>query len=157
MADARGGAASLAEAEHFHRVLLGASTFFEKAQQDFLEAAGLTPSQFYLLRTIGDSPQHALSPKVLQQSFVRRRNLTETVDRVVRDGLANRQPNPDDGRSVLIVLTDAGLEVLDKAVTLYHQGLRQLLAKTDPQARREATVFLEAFIEQIRAVIDTHE
>ena len=149
--------ARLDEAEHFHRVLLGASTFFEKAQQDFLDEVGITPPQFYLLRTIGNAPQRALSPKQLQQSFVRRRNLTETVDRVVRDGLATREPNPEDGRSVLIVLTDTGDEVLRQAVAVYHRGLQKLFSGDDLPGLGQAACFLESFIDHIRTVISAEE
>lgn len=141
------------DAEHFHRVLLGASTFFEKAHQDFLDDVGLTPSQFYLLRTIGASPNRALSPKELQRSFVRRRNLTETVDRVIRDGLATREPNPEDGRSVLIVLTAHGDDVLLRAVEVYRAGLRRLLSPGEDRSRATAVEFLESFIEHVCAVI----
>ena len=143
----------LADAEHFHRVLLGASTFFEKAHQEFLDEVGLTPSQFYLLRTIGASPGGALSPKELQRSFVRRRNLTETVDRVVRDGLATREPNPEDGRSVLIVLTAQGEDVLKAAVEIYHSALRKLLSPGKDPGRAATVEYLEGFIEHVCDVI----
>lgn len=121
-------------AEELHRALLGASTFFEKALQDRFDAEGITPSQFYLLRTIAASAEGALSPKVLQQSFVRRRNLTETLQRIVRDGLAERIPNPDDGRSVLIALTPQGRQVLQRALHAYRDGLGLLRATPDPGA-----------------------
>ncbi len=143
----------LADAEHFHRVLLGASTFFEKAHQDFLDGVGLTPSQFYLLRTIGASPNRALSPKELQRSFVRRRNLTETVDRVVRAGLATREPNPNDGRSVLIVLTADGETILATAVDTYHVALQKLLSPAKDPARAATVEYLEGFIEHVCDVI----
>ena len=143
----------LADAERFHRVLLGASTFFEKAHQEFLDAVGLTTSQFYLLRTIGASPDGALSPKELQRSFVRRRNLTETIDRVVRDGLATREPNPDDGRSVLIELTARGEELLTSAVDIYHLALRKLLTPGKDPARAATVEYLEGVIEHVCNVL----
>lgn len=35
-------------------------------------------------------------------------SVTNTVDRLERDGLARREPHPTDGRATLVVITDAG-------------------------------------------------
>lgn len=42
-------------------------------------------------------------------------SVTSTIDRLERDGLVARSPNPDDRRATLATLTDVGREVLDKA------------------------------------------
>ncbi len=42
-------------------------------------------------------------------------SVTSTIDRLERDGLVVRAPNPDDRRATLATLTDTGREVLDKA------------------------------------------
>lgn len=119
----------VAEAELLHQALLGASTFLERALQDLLAAESITPSQLYVLRTLGASAGHALSPKALQRSFVRPRNLTETVDRLVRAGLVERRPNPEDRRSVLIAPTERGEQVRARASEVYHEGIVRLLGR----------------------------
>lgn len=42
-------------------------------------------------------------------------SVTNTVDRLERDGLARREPHPTDGRATLVVLTDAGRELAVRA------------------------------------------
>ena len=42
-------------------------------------------------------------------------SVTSTIDRLERDQLVTRQPNPDDRRATLATLTPDGREVLDKA------------------------------------------
>ncbi|WP_375385280.1 MarR family winged helix-turn-helix transcriptional regulator [uncultured Microbacterium sp.] len=42
-------------------------------------------------------------------------SVTNTVDRLVRDGLIAREPHPDDGRAAMLVLTDAGRELVERA------------------------------------------
>jgi DNA-binding MarR family transcriptional regulator len=42
-------------------------------------------------------------------------SVTNTVDRLERDGLARREPHPTDGRATLVVITDAGRELVAKA------------------------------------------
>lgn len=42
-------------------------------------------------------------------------SVTNTVSRLVKDGLVQRETHPDDGRAALVVLTDTGREVIEKA------------------------------------------
>ena len=42
-------------------------------------------------------------------------SVTSTIDRLERDDLVSRAPNPDDRRSILVSLTGSGREVLEKA------------------------------------------
>lgn len=42
-------------------------------------------------------------------------SVTNTVSRLVKDGLVQRETHPDDGRAALVVLTDAGRDVIEKA------------------------------------------
>lgn len=42
-------------------------------------------------------------------------SVTSTIDRLERDGLVARAPNPQDRRSTLVGLTPSGAEALDKA------------------------------------------
>jgi len=41
--------------------------------------------------------------------------VTSTADRLVRDGLIVREPHPHDGRASMLVLTDAGRELVERA------------------------------------------
>jgi DNA-binding MarR family transcriptional regulator len=61
-----------------------------------------------------------------------RRNLSasgisRSVDRLERLGLVERQPNPDDGRSLLVALTPKGLERLRAAQRTHHATVREML------------------------------
>lgn len=42
-------------------------------------------------------------------------SVTNTVARLVRDGLLEREPHPADGRAALLVLTEAGRELVEEA------------------------------------------
>lgn len=42
-------------------------------------------------------------------------SVTNTIDRLERQGLVTRQPNPEDGRGRLAVITDRGREVVERA------------------------------------------
>ncbi|MGW0899699.1 MarR family winged helix-turn-helix transcriptional regulator, partial [Streptomyces goshikiensis] len=42
-------------------------------------------------------------------------SVTNTVDRLVRSGLVDKRPNPNDGRGTLASITDKGREVVEAA------------------------------------------
>ena len=52
-----------------------------------------------------------------------RSGLTRLVDRLVRDGLVERQACPDDARGMLAVLTPAGLDRLREAWPTHRRGV----------------------------------
>lgn len=61
-----------------------------------------------------------------------RRNLSpsgvsRSVDRLAKNGLVQRNPNPADGRSLLVELTPQGLTRLRAAQVTHHTIVRQLL------------------------------
>ena len=71
---------------------------------------------------------YELSPSQLTQHLVLSSGgLSLMLDRFERAGLVRRRPNPDDRRGVLVALTDAGLEVIDEAMTRLADVEQQLV------------------------------
>jgi DNA-binding MarR family transcriptional regulator len=50
-------------------------------------------------------------------------SVTNTVNRLERDGLVSRNPHPTDGRATLVVLTDAGRELVAHAATALNNSV----------------------------------
>ena len=68
------------------------------------------------LRRAGDPP--ALTPGALCGNLMlSSAGVTGRIDRLERAGLVVRRPHPDDGRGVLVELTDRGRELVDRLVT----------------------------------------
>jgi DNA-binding MarR family transcriptional regulator len=88
---------------------------------DTVAPLGLRAGDFGLLsalRRAGDPFE--LSPTALRQSLViTSGGLTLQVERLERDGLVQRRPNPDDGRGTLVGLTPTGRDVVEQAVAMH--------------------------------------
>src|SRR5690606_5155177 len=50
-------------------------------------------------------------------------SVTNTVDRLERDGLVRREPHPTDGRATLIVIEDSGRELAAKATDALNESV----------------------------------
>jgi DNA-binding MarR family transcriptional regulator len=53
--------------------------------------------------------------KIGERLMVHPTSVTNTVDRLVRSGLVDKRPNPNDGRGTLASITDKGREVVEAA------------------------------------------
>jgi DNA-binding MarR family transcriptional regulator len=77
---------------------------------------GLTFSRFEALALLHSTRRGSLPMgKVGDRLQVHAASITNTIDRLERDGLVRRERHPDDGRTTLAVITGAGREVVERA------------------------------------------
>ncbi|MBI3452958.1 MAG: MarR family transcriptional regulator [Rhodospirillales bacterium] len=84
-------------------------------------AHGLNGASFDVLATLRRSgPPYRLSPgDLLATMMITSGTMTHRIDLLEKAGLVKRIHNPDDGRSVIIALTDKGFSIIDAAVTAH--------------------------------------
>ncbi len=70
--------------------------------------------------------------------------MTRVLDDLVAAGMITRTPHPTDGRLVIVSLTPAGVDSVDRAGKAREQWLRDQLDPLDPEAR--ATLAASAHI-----------
>ncbi|WFS00927.1 MarR family winged helix-turn-helix transcriptional regulator [Rhizobium tumorigenes] len=82
---------------------------------------GLTPASFDVMATLRRAgAPYRLSPgELIAATMVTSGTMTNRIDQLEKQGLVARLSNPQDGRSVLIGLTDKGLSVIEDAVTAH--------------------------------------
>ncbi len=77
---------------------------------------GLTFSRYEALALLSFARNNAMGmARIGERLQVHPTSVTSTIDRLERDALVERSPNPDDRRAILVSLTGQGREVLDKA------------------------------------------
>ena len=95
------------------------SRHLDRARRDAFRRSDLEPWEWDVLsalRRAGEPFQ--LSPKqLLQQTLVSSGTMTNRIDRLVDRALVRREADPDDGRSILVTLTDDGKIRVDAAIT----------------------------------------
>lgn len=77
-------------------------------------------------------------------------NVTGVVDRLIADGLASREIDPDDRRSIIVKLTPKGLRDFNKMASVHEQWFDNLFANL-PDSR---ILDLLDSLAQVRAEID---
>ena len=106
------------------------SRHLDHARKSAFRRSELAPWEWDVLsalRRAGEPFQ--LSPKqLLQQTLVSSGTMTNRIDRLVERGLVHREADPEDGRSVLVTLTDQGRTRVDAAITRLVDAESELLS-----------------------------
>jgi DNA-binding MarR family transcriptional regulator len=114
--------------------------------------SGLEPWEFDVLAALRRSgPPYQLSPGTLiGETLVTSGTMTNRIDRLQARGLVRRQRDPDDGRGVLVRLTDPGRALVDTALESLLERERTLLTQLSDRDR----VTLAALLRRLVAPFD---
>jgi DNA-binding MarR family transcriptional regulator len=107
------------------------------ARREAFEAHDLEPWEFDVLAALRRAgAPYSLSPgRLLQLTLVTSGTMTNRIDRLEARGLVQRVPDPFDGRSVQVRLTDDGRSRVDDALTDLLAHEREILAALVPADR----------------------
>jgi DNA-binding MarR family transcriptional regulator len=71
------------------------------------------------------------------------RTVTDTVDSLERDGLAERQSDPNDRRAWMVALTSAGRAALSKALAAKSKAMERVFGALDAEQRDQFAALLQ--------------
>jgi DNA-binding MarR family transcriptional regulator len=92
-------------------------------------------------------PEQQLSPtRLFKGLMLSSAGITSRLDRLEHRGYVKRRRDPDDRRGVLVELTDAGREVLDKAVSANTGGEKELLSNLTKQEQKALADLLKKLL-----------
>jgi DNA-binding MarR family transcriptional regulator len=110
--------------------------------QELQASHGLPLTWYDVLLELNAAPSRRLTMSALGSvAVVSRSRVSRVVDELVRAGLVEREPNPDDGRSAYARITPAGRARLRAAAPTYLAGIERHFTKhlTANEARTVTT------------------
>lgn len=111
---------------------------------------GLTPSQTSILATLDRHGALTMS-EIANHEGIARPSATGIVGRLVDQGLVDRTPDPEDGRSSIVGITKAGVHMLEERRqerTAYLAHWIDGLDQSDRDVLARAIVLLEGMTEE---------
>lgn len=119
-----------------------------RAVEAALAETGLSPWEFDVLATLRRSGEpYALSPGALIESLmITSGTMTNRLDHLERAGLIRRQPNPEDRRGLLVELTAAGRERVDRALEIHVANEHRLLEALSAAERAQLAGLLRRWL-----------
>ena len=116
----------------------------DRARKESFSTSELESWEFDVLSALrrAGSP-YQLSPKaLLQQTLVSSGTMTNRIDRLVERGLVHRRTDPDDGRGILVMMTQKGRERVDSAISNLLDAESKLLSRLAPADRERLAALL---------------
>ena len=107
------------------------------AQRETFGRFDLDPAGFDVLATLRRSgPAYALTPgDLMHTAMVTSGAITQRLDRLEHRGLVSRGPHPQDGRGVLVTLTEAGRRLVDEVLPAHLATEERLIAALSTEDR----------------------
>ncbi len=122
-------------APHIRLILWKAAKAVERVDRESIAAIGLQLSEFAILEVLlhkGEQPIKIIGEKVLLTSG----SMTAAVNRLSRKKLVRRVPDPSDGRSFQIHLTEKGRELITRAYCQHEKNLERLITDLSESERQ---------------------
>jgi DNA-binding MarR family transcriptional regulator len=128
--------------------VLRLSRHLMREMEGTLATHGLNFASFDVLATLRRAgPPFALSPNdLLGTMMITSGTMTHRVDQLEKAGHVRRQPNPADGRSVLIALTPGGRALVDGVLAAHVATQARLVAHLDAGQRAALGPLLSAWL-----------
>jgi DNA-binding MarR family transcriptional regulator len=111
------------------RSFLRTHTHLLRQLEHQLQAQGkIALGSYDVLVQLAEAPNHRLRMSELAEAvLLSRSGLTRLVDRLQKDGLVARQPDPEDARGTYTVLTAKGRDTLRDAAQVHLAGVADLV------------------------------
>ncbi len=107
-----------------------------------IESQGLTPAQFDVLATLGDTP--GMTCKQLGQgTLITKGTLTGVLDRLEAKGLIRREHGSCDSRQIFVSLTPAGEKVFNETFQPHIDYLAQFWDRMPPERQQQLAELLQ--------------
>ncbi len=108
---------------------------------------GLNTGEFKLLLKLRQTPGDRASAGRLASSLsLSSGAMTNRIDRLEEAGFVARERDPEDRRSVVVVLTQEGRDILDKAVDTQAEEERSILSALTPDEQRQLNSLLRTVL-----------
>lgn len=124
------------------RELVRAYQAFRSYDDAHIRQLGLTPSQFDVISTLGNTPGMTFN-KLAEKTLTTKGELTGIIDRLEKKGLVRREVPPEDRRSFLAILTPEGEEVFAETFPAHIAHLKQRFGHLEQQELEQLQVALE--------------
>ncbi len=112
------------------------------------ERFGLTTPSFAVIATLRRSgPPYQRSQRALMDALqLTSGTISVRIDRLERDGIVERLPDPNDQRGVLVRLTEKGLKLFDQVAPLHLANEDRLLSALSQEQREQLASLLRTLL-----------
>ncbi|MET3922215.1 MarR family winged helix-turn-helix transcriptional regulator [Arthrobacter sp. UYEF20] len=110
-------------------MLQAQATLLRQLDTDLRADTGLRLADFDVLAQLAEAGGQLRMTDLAARTLLSRSGLTRRVARLVDEGLVRRANAPEDGRGVVVALTDAGVVRVTETVPVHLRGVSKLFVE----------------------------
>ncbi|TDC13336.1 MarR family transcriptional regulator [Actinomadura bangladeshensis] len=120
----------------------------ERELKNLFSEFGLERGEFDVLATLrrAGAPGGMTAGALARSSMVTSGAVTNRLDRLVAKGYVTRELDPGNRRTVIVALTPAGRDLIDRAVAAHLDNERRILAALDEQQQDDLAATLRTLL-----------
>lgn len=139
-----------AEEQHAWRAILRGSHLLRVAMEEALDAHSVSMGEYELLSMVSEAPGGRMRMSALAELVVQSRSrVSHTATRLEQRGWVRRDRSADDGRGVVLVLTDEGRRMITELAPVHVESVRRALL--DHLSREELLAYGDLMARVVRA------
>lgn len=135
------------------RQLAAAYQAFESMSDKKIRTYGLTPAQFDVIATLGNQPPMTCK-ELAEKTLMVKANLTVVLDGLSKKNLISKTTNPEDGRSLIIALTEDGIAKFNATFFSHLKYIEPLAEMFSDKDLSKLTKHLNKFTEKVNLFIE---
>lgn len=139
-----------------HRLIHDIYVLLDDGDRHVLELLSLTPMEFAVLKRLHPEEGHRLT-EIGAELLCVKSTITRLVDRLERDGLVQRLPDPEDRRAQRLVLTPQGITVRERAEAVHDEAVERRMSLLDADEQRLFHTLLEKLRTGLRSELLTSD
>jgi DNA-binding MarR family transcriptional regulator len=138
-------------AKHVTGRVVRLAAAFQEAAGELYADLGITGSDYGILAPLRRAgPPYELTPTELaRHRMITSGGTTAAIDRVERQGLVERVPNPADRRGSLVRLTPEGKRVMDEAMARHAESEHRMVAALTGKERDQLAGLLRKLVRSL--------
>ena len=134
--------------EAWRSFLQAHASLMRRLANDLAEKTGLSLGDFDVLAQLANAGGELRMTDLAARAFSSRSGMTRRVARLVDEGFVTRTASDEDGRGVVVALTDSGVARLTEAAPIHLQGVAELFVA---QLSERELVSLKKALDKITA------
>lgn len=134
------------------RLITCTNLIASRVRQDLHQSFETTLPRFDVLAQLDRAGEALSMGELSRRLMVTNGNITGLIDRLVRDGLVERQPAPNDRRMQLVRLTDAGRDFFDRVAAEHRRWVGDMMSRL---SREEMAHLYELLARLKQSILDS--
>ncbi len=139
--------------QHAWRALvMGTTLLFDRLDADLRRSFDLSLGEYEILVRLSERDGRMRMAQLADSLAHSRSRVTHTVTRMQKAGLVRRTTSPEDGRGIVCEMTEAGLDLLNRAAPVHVRGVRaHLVDLVEPEDLRAVARVMDAVSDRLVA------